>query len=352
MDNDKLDVGMIGVGGYGSVRRALMRETGLFRIVRCLDRNKQALQAACVEENARPCTDLQEMLDDPCIQAVVISTGADTHAEMAMAAMRAGKHVFVEKPLCTSVDEVERLRETAKETRAVVGVGHTQTATDPMYRLVREFIEHDKLGVVTAYEENASHSGGLHIKAGDWRGMAERNPGGMLFHCGVHSLHRLSDLFGPVDCVQAMMRYDVNPNTQTADAANVLLQHESGVIGTLNCYHVTAYCHELRVFGTKGNLYIDTFVQRAWYQQALYGPVEPRVEVSLPHAAPLAKCANLIAWYNAVRGRGEADPGLEHGVCAVLPVFAAELSQRSGTRITVDQQAMRTTHEPAPSRFR
>jgi ribonuclease-3 len=64
------------------------------------------------------------MLAHPGLEAVVISTGADSHAQFAIAAMRRGLHVFVEKPLCTSLAEIAALREAAHETGKEIGLGH------------------------------------------------------------------------------------------------------------------------------------------------------------------------------------------------------------------------------------
>ena len=338
---------MIGVGNFGAARRALMRKTGLFDILAVFDHDAQRLAQASSEEGAKACASVDDLLADEGIEGVVISTGATSHADLAERAMRRGKHVFVEKPLCCSVDEIVRLRRARQETGRVVGVGHHQNDSDPFVTLARQMIVRGDLGVVAAYEKNTSHSGGLQIKNDDWRGKPELNPGGMLFQCGVHAIHALNALFGPVTEVQAAFRYDVNLQTRTADVAAVTLRHASGLLGTLNCYHVTAYCHEFRLFGTKGNLFLDTFEQRAWYQKALYGPREPRVEVPLP-SIPDADTANLVSWNRAVREGGHANPDLEQGAAALLPIFAAEYAARQQRAVTMDD-VMSALQGPAQS---
>jgi UDP-N-acetyl-2-amino-2-deoxyglucuronate dehydrogenase len=347
----QLSVGMVGVGGYGGFRRSLMRKTGLFRVLACFDRSAAATRAACNEEGAQPCASFGELLATPGIEAVVISTGASSHADYAAAAMDAGLHVFVEKPLCCSPDEIERLQAAQRRNRVVLGVGHKQNEADPVAQLVRQFLAEKRLGDLAAYEENTSHSGGLQIRKGDWRGDPAANPGGMLFQCGVHALHRLQYLFGPVQQVQAMMRFDVHSDSRTADTACVLLRHRSGLVGTLNCYHVTGYCHELRLFGTGGNLYIDTFEQRAWFQKALYGPREPRVEVELPQT-PGSDAAALASWYDAIREGGAPSPGIDDGIAALAPVFAADRAAREGRAVEVHTSVAvprtpRTVAQPA-----
>jgi predicted dehydrogenase len=348
----RLPVGMIGVGNFGAARRALMRKTGLFDILAVFDHNSERLADAAGEEGARACGSVDVLLADARIAGVVISTGATSHAELAERAMRRGKHVFVEKPLCCSIDEIVRLRRAREETGRVVGVGHHQNDSDTFVVLARQMIDRGDLGEVAAYEKNTSHSGGFQIQDVDWRGRPEFNPGGMLFQCGVHAIHALNAIFGPVTEVQAAFRYDVNARTRTADVAAVTLRHTSGLLGTLNCYHVTAYCHELRLFGTKGNLYMDTFEQRAWYQKALYGPREPRIVVPLPDIRG-ADVANLVSWHDAIRGGCQANPDLEQGIAALLPVFAAEIAARRRRTVSIkevesptDEPGVATTKAP------
>jgi predicted dehydrogenase len=332
-------VGMIGLGGWGACRRGLMRQSGAFRIAAVCDRNAEVLGKAAEEENAAPYTDYETLFGHPGLEGVVISTGADSHADFAIRAMRRGLHVFIEKPLCCSVAEIRALRDAQRATGRVVGVGHGHCPSDMMLALARDYIDSGRLGTVVAFEENSSHSGGLEIKPGEWRGRRANNPGGMLFQCGVHALHDLSYLFGPVEDLQALMRYDANRNTETADAAMVLMRMRSGVVGTLNCYHVTAYCHERRIFGTAGNLYFDTHRGLAWFQKRLRGPVEEREPVLIPAGNPAGAYANLLSWRDGIRKGSPVYPGLEDGINAVLPVFAAEAAEREGNRVVLSELA-------------
>lgn len=100
-------VGMIGLGGWGACRRGLMRQSGTFRIAAVCDRNGEVLGKAAAEENATPYTDYETLLGHPGLEGVVISTGADSHADLAIRAMRRGLHVFVQKRLRGPVEERE-----------------------------------------------------------------------------------------------------------------------------------------------------------------------------------------------------------------------------------------------------
>lgn len=335
-------VGMIGVSNFGGYRRNVMRETGLFKLAAAFDRNQSALEQVCQREGAKVCQSLDELLAVPGLEGLVVSTGVDSHAEFSIRGMQAGLHVFVEKPVCSSAEEVARMRDVAKQTRRLVAAGHTHNGVDPVNLLISDYAANGMLGTVASYEDNSSHSGGLEIKPGDWRGIRERNPGGMLLQCGVHALHRINFLFGPIREVAAMMRYDANPNTQTADVANVLIRHESGMLGTLNCYHVTAYFHELRVFGTAGNLYIDTHARKAQYQARKRGEVEPRVDVALPPTPEGHAGAGMVSWFEAIRNNGELTPSLDEGAAALLPVLAAEISDKERRAVAISEVTVRS----------
>lgn len=337
--NTLLRVGMIGVGGFGKYRRERMRETGLFQVAACCDRNPEILQAACAEEQAVAVGTFDELLAQPGLEGIVISTGIDTHAPFAIQAMRAGLHVFVEKPLCGTEAEIRALRAAQAETGRVFNSGHVHLPSNWIFRLVKQTLDEGRLGTVACYEENSSHSGGLEIRPGDWRGQKARNPGGMLLQCGVHSLHRLIHQFGSIDEVMAMMRYDANPNTETADVANVLIRHRSGLVGTLNCYHVTGYQHALRVFGTHGNLYVDTQYRKAWFQPRKRNEIEELQDVAVPADEPLAACQNLVAWHDAIRHGTPPSPSLEDAIAAVAPVFAAERSAEQRMAVSLAQEA-------------
>ena len=113
----------------------------------------------------RPCappTDYGDVLADPDVEAVVIATPISTHHALAVAALRAGKHVFVEKPIAASVAEAEELVELAEAAGLTLMVGHTFVYSPPV-RKVKQIIDSGDLGeirFVTSQRVNL----GLHQK--------------------------------------------------------------------------------------------------------------------------------------------------------------------------------------------
>jgi predicted dehydrogenase len=339
LKDPKLKVGQIGVGNFGAYRRDRMRETGLFELVAAYDHNPEFLKQAQKQDGAQPCNSYDELLSTPGLEAVVISTGAKFHCEQALAAMQRGLHVFIEKPLCATPSEVNALLDAQKQSGVVVGVGHTDHSSEKHSRHIKAIIDSGVMGTIVAVEATTCHSGGFQIQPGDWRGDAEKNPGGMLFQCGVHKLHELMFYCGPISKASAMMRYDANSNTQTADAAICNLQFASGVLGSLNAYHVTPYKHYVYIYGTKKNLYLENYTiegSRLLEQDVapnLSGALEPVLAVAVFDSDDL--CGNIRSWYHAIRDGAPLYPSLQDGARAVAVVFAAEEATRRDCAVKI-----------------
>lgn len=328
-------IGMVGVGNFGRWRRDRLRQTGRFRLVACYDRNPEALAAATQQEGCEPSASYDALTARTDIAGIVISTGADTHADLAIRAARAGKHVFVEKPLCTTADELQALLATADSTGVCMGMGHVYPNTVHDH-VLRQCLDDGRIGTVTAISMNTSHGGGWLPSA--WRFDPEKNPGGMLFHCGIHYIYWVQALFGPVTEVACMMRDDVNPATATSDATTVLLRLASGILVTLQAHHVTAYEHARTIYGTNGTLALWEFPDAAYYQARVAdGGTETQVPINLSAIDNAAThgLSNLINWANAIQGEGHPQPDVYDGAQALAVVFAAAESGRSGRFVAV-----------------
>ena len=337
MHDSRLKVAQVGVGNFGAYRRERLRETGLFELVAAYDLNAEFLAQAEREDGARPCDSYEELLSTPGIEAVIISTGAKYHTEQAVIAAERGLHVLVEKPLCSTPQEVEALLDVQRRSGVIMGVGHDDHQHRAASQTTKRMIDEGELGEIAAFERTTAHNGGLLIKPGDWRGDPEKNPGGMLFQCGVHALHELMFYFGPISQVGCMMRYDIH-TTATADVAICNLKFASGLVGTLNAYHVAPYRHKLNIFGTKANLYRKdaSFDEAAklWKQRThLDYQKEPQESISITGEDD--NCGNVRSFYHAIRSGTPLYPSLEDGARAVAVVFAAEAAAISGKTVDV-----------------
>ncbi len=146
--NRALRIGMIGVGFWGpKLLRNLveMNEADVVAVADLAETNRrkvgQTYPSLRVIENHR------EILENPDIEAVVIATPAATHFDLVQEALKAGKHVLVEKPLCTSTDEALQLTQMASQRGVILMVGHT-FLYNAAVRKAKEYIDSRELGSV------------------------------------------------------------------------------------------------------------------------------------------------------------------------------------------------------------
>ena len=99
----------------------------------------------------RTTTDFRDMLADTDIDAIIIATPVSSHFELAMQALQAGKHVFVEKPLAASVEQASRLIDEAARRNRVLMVDHTFVYTGAV-RKMQELIASNRLGEIYYYD--------------------------------------------------------------------------------------------------------------------------------------------------------------------------------------------------------
>jgi predicted dehydrogenase len=219
----------------------------------------------------------------------------------------------------------------------IAATGHVDHSREPLARTIKSIIDSGELGKIAAIEKTTAHSGGLHIQPGDWRGDPEKNPGGMLFQCGVHALHELMFYFGPVAEISALMRYDLH-TTGTADVAVCQLKFASGLVGTLNAYHVTPYRHTFNVFGTDASLYRDERygpegVLLTRQQRRTDNGYEPRETVVVEDQK--LSYGDVLSFFGAIRHGEALYPSLQDGARAVAAVFAAEESAITNRPVTI-----------------
>jgi len=141
-----INVGVIGCGYWGPnlIRNFHGQPDANLAMISDLDENRLnhvGLQYPATVKT----TDYRDILDNPDIDAVVVATPMSTHFPLGMAALEAGKHVFVEKPMATSSEDCLQLNRKAAEKNLILMVGHTFIYT-PAVRKIKELMDSQELG--------------------------------------------------------------------------------------------------------------------------------------------------------------------------------------------------------------
>lgn len=147
-----IKVGVIGHGYWGpNLVRNFMAAKGSSVTAVCDQREERLAALRKVYPTLKTYTKASDLISDTSVDAVVIATPVSSHVELAMAALKAGKHVLVEKPLAPSSDSASALIDEAAKRDLVLLVDHTFVYTDAV-RKIRELIASGQLGEIYYYD--------------------------------------------------------------------------------------------------------------------------------------------------------------------------------------------------------
>jgi predicted dehydrogenase len=154
-----INVGVIGYGYWGpNLVRNFVANDGTYVAMVC-DRDQGRLaKVAAIYPAIRLTTSADELINDPGIDAVLISTPVDSHFPLAMAALKTGKHVLVEKPMASTSDQAKQLIDEAERRRLIISVDHTFVYTAAV-RKMHEIIRTDAFGKVRYYDSTRVNLG-------------------------------------------------------------------------------------------------------------------------------------------------------------------------------------------------
>jgi predicted dehydrogenase len=146
--HEPVQIGVVGLGYWGPNLVRVLHELPDARVSCVCDLRAEALERIALKYPApRRTSSFEDVLADTSVEAVALSTPVSTHHELAAAALRAGKHVFVEKPLAASSQEALELMSLARHQSLVLMPGHTFLYSPPV-NMSRELIQLGELGEI------------------------------------------------------------------------------------------------------------------------------------------------------------------------------------------------------------
>jgi predicted dehydrogenase len=253
---DRVRFGIVGCGGIANgfhLRDLAQIEEA--ELVACADVRREAAEETASRWGARAVhTDYRELLDREDVDAVIVATHHATHAAIAVEALETGRHVLVQKPLSTRLEDADRLV-AAAEARPRQKVQclpfNWTTAALTAERLLKD----GAIGRPCQARRRVGHPGPARDS---WFYRPEVAGFGASFDMGVYAVSGLTALMGPARSVSALMG-TFEDGVTIDDAATWLLQFEGGAIGTAE----TSWTEQIRVegtmvYGTEGVLLLNT----------------------------------------------------------------------------------------------
>ncbi|NTU77956.1 MAG: Gfo/Idh/MocA family oxidoreductase [Chloroflexales bacterium] len=147
-----IGIGVIGYGYWGpNLVRNFSQAQGAQVIAVCDQRPERRAQVEQIYPSVKTYADVSEMLSNPAVNAVAVATPVSSHFPLALKALEAGKHVFVEKPFTATAAEAEQLLEEAEKRRLTVMVDHTFIYTSAV-RKIKELLDNGSLGQLYYYD--------------------------------------------------------------------------------------------------------------------------------------------------------------------------------------------------------
>ena len=256
---NKIKIGIIGAGYIAGVHAGVLSRDERAQVTAVHDVLPNAAEKLAGAHNATAVASPLEVLERS--DAVYVTTPNTQHVSLAIAALEAGKHVFCEKPLATSIDAAQKVFKKASNASTVFQVGHNRRFA-PVYATLKQMLS----------ETHAPHSAHVKMNRGEllkpeWTG----DPGitgGFLYETPIHMFDMMRFLFGEVESLHAI---GSKHEYKEVDDFSVLLKFASGMHATLAtaadaswlfpfervevfCHHATLVTREMESLTCSSNL--------------------------------------------------------------------------------------------------
>ncbi|SDD65081.1 Predicted dehydrogenase [Paenibacillus sp. UNCCL117] len=262
MKADKIRFGIIGCGNVTEVKSGpgLQKAQGS-ELVAVMRRNGELAEDYARRHGvAKWYTDAQALIDDPEVDIVYIATPPGSHLDYTLAAAKAGKPVYVEKPMALNQAECDRMIEACRDAGVPLYVAYYRRGL-PRFLKVKELLEAGAIGevrFVTTVQTQTSPR----VQNGEvpWRLKPEQSGGGLFFDLASHTLDVLDFLLGPIADAKGLAANQEGRFPGIEDIVTGTYRFESGVQGS-GTWCFSAFAHEDRneIVGSAGKLVFSTF---------------------------------------------------------------------------------------------
>jgi predicted dehydrogenase len=328
MAGKPLRVACIGMGWWSDVLADAMKRSGRFEIASCYTRSTDKRQAFAKKYGCTAAPSYEAILSDRSIEAVVNTTPNNVHRETTSAAARAGKHVFLDKPIANTVADARALTADCRKAGVVLALGY-QRRKESHFRWIRRQIDDGVFGKLVNAEANISRDRLGQFQLGSWRYTAEGMPGGVMLQIGIHYTDVLEYLLGPVKAVRGSLAQLVLPG-ENPDIASLIMEHENGALSTLNaCYASASEYYLMNIYGKEASAYYDLHQGLRFLKRGS----------STTNPVPCPKNDTIVEeldeFADAVRGKGQPEMDGARGTDSLAVLLAGIRSAREGRRVEV-----------------
>ena len=325
---ESLRVACIGMGWWSDVLADAITRSSKLKIVACFSRSEEKRQAFAKKYGCRTASSYTAILEDTEVEAIVNTTPNDAHLETTRQAARAGKHVFLDKPIANSVSDGRAITEVCRRAGVVLALGY-QRRRESHFRWIKKQIDGGAFGRLVNAEVNISRDRLGQVDLSSWRYTAAGMPGGVMLQIGVHYADVLDYLIGPIKAVSGRFAQLVLPG-DNPDVASLVFEHENGALSTLNASYASASEYYLmNIYGKEATAYYDLHRGLSLLKRGEKKPVAVACEKNDTFVEELEEFAA------AVRGGPPPEVGGEYATTSLAVIRAGIVSAREGRRVDV-----------------
>ena len=325
---ESLRVACIGMGWWSDVLADAITRSSKLKIVACFSRSEEKRQAFAKKYGCRTASSYTAILEDTEVEAIVNTTPNDAHLETTRQAARAGKHVFLDKPIANSVSDGRAITDVCRRAGVVLALGY-QRRRESHFRWIKKQIDGGAFGRLVNAEANISRDRLGQVDLSSWRYTAAGMPGGVMLQIGVHYADVLDYLIGPIKAVSGRFAQLVLPG-DNPDVASLVFEHENGALSTLNASYASASEYYLmNIYGKEATAYYDLHRGLSLLKRGEKKPVAVACEKNDTFVEELEEFAA------AARGGPPPEVGGEYATTSLAVIRAGIVSAREGRRVDV-----------------
>ena len=260
--------GIIGTGMIGGLHARAIAAMSGGELVGVASRTAEGARAFAKQHAITAYDSVEEMVNDPAIDIVTICTPSGAHLDPAMAAIAAGKHVIVEKPLEITSARIDRM------TAAAAGQGVTVAAIlnrrfHPAMDAFKQAADDGRFGRLTSASAYVKwFRDQAYYDSAEWRGTWALDGGGALMNQAIHTIDALLHLAGPVRSLQAHTACMAHERIEVEDSAVALLEFENGAHGVIEgstcAWSRTGHPSRVQLAGTEGSVFLADEAFEVW----------------------------------------------------------------------------------------
>ncbi len=327
-----ISAAIVGLGRWGqNLVESTQGKSDKIRFTAGVARSPEKARSFASAHGLSLVADYKSALADPAVDAVVLATPHTQHAEQVIAAARAGKHVFTEKPFALTKASAEAAVAACAAATRVLAVGFNWRY-QPALQEIGRMLQDGRLGRLLHIEGNFNGPSVYRFPKEHWRQQSAEGPAGGMTGRGVHVVDAMVYLAGPIESVFAQS-YRLALDYGLDDTTSMLFTFADGATGYLGTFIATAECWRLQVFGSKGWSKVGSIPHlHTWSLTTCMVNAQPTV-TDYPQGS--TERAELEGFADAIEGRAAyACPPADaiHGV-AVLDAIVK--SAQSGRRETI-----------------